>query len=58
MDHQLEFFIFKTCEPVNEDESSSCCTFRVAESSQISRHRFQRLLSAIPEVKLTLDLPQ
>jgi hypothetical protein len=55
--HRLgQFFVFKTAEPVKEDEGSSCCTFRVADSSQISRHRFERLLGAIPEVKLMLDL--
>ena len=55
--HRLgQFFVFKTAEPVEEDEGSSCCTFRVADSSQISRHRFERLLGAIPQVNLTLDL--
>jgi hypothetical protein len=55
--HRLsQFFVFKTSEPVKEDEGSSCCTFRVEDSSQISRHRFERLLGAIPEVKLVLDL--
>jgi hypothetical protein len=55
--HRLgQFFVFKTAEPVREDEGSSCCTFRVADGSQISRHRFTRLLGAIPEVKLMLDL--
>jgi hypothetical protein len=55
--HRLgQFFVFKTAEPVKEAEGSSWCTFRVADSSQISRHRFEGLLGAIPEVKLTLDL--
>ncbi|MHC4406420.1 MAG: hypothetical protein ACYTG0_42875 [Planctomycetota bacterium] len=55
--HRLgQLFVFKTAEPVKEDDSSSCCTFRVADSSQISRHRFERLLGAIPEVKLMLEL--
>jgi len=55
--HRLgQFFVFKTAEPVKEDEGSSCCSFRVADSSQISRHRFERLLGAIPEVKLVLEL--
>jgi len=55
--HRLgQFFVFKTAEPVQEDEGSSCCTFRVAESSQITRHRFERLLRAIPEVRLMLEL--
>jgi len=55
--HRLgQFFVFKTAEPVRDDEGSSCCTFRVADTSQISRHRFERLLAAIPEVKLMLEL--
>jgi hypothetical protein len=55
--HRLgQFFVFKTAEPVKEDEGSSCCTFRVADSPQISRHRFERLLGAIPQVKLMLEL--
>jgi hypothetical protein len=55
--HRLgQFFVFKTAEPVKEDEGSSCCTFRVADGSLISRYNFERLLRAIPEVKLMLDL--
>ncbi|NQT14200.1 MAG: hypothetical protein HQ582_15705 [Planctomycetes bacterium] len=55
--HRLgQFFVFKTAEPLREDGRSSCCTFRVADSSQITRHRFERLLGAIPEVKLMLEL--
>jgi len=50
-----QVFVFKTAEPVKEDEGSSCCTFRVADSSQISRQSFERLLGAIPEVKLMLE---
>jgi hypothetical protein len=48
-------FVFKTSEPVNEAEASSCYTFRVAYTSQISRRGFERLLGAIPEVKLMLE---
>jgi hypothetical protein len=55
--HRLgQFFVFKTAQPVQEDEGSSCCTFRVADGSLISRHNFERLLRGIPEVKLMLDL--
>ena len=48
-------FVFKTSEPVNEERNSSYCTFRVTYSSQMSRPRFERLLAAIPEVKLMLE---
>jgi hypothetical protein len=54
--HRLsQFFVFKTAEAVKEDGGSSC-TFRVADSSLISPQRLKRLLGAIPEVKLTLEL--
>jgi hypothetical protein len=57
--HRLgQLFVFKSAEPVKEDEVSSCCTFRVADSSLSPRHGFAKLLGAIPEVKLTLDRAQ
>ena len=45
-------FVFKTADPMNEEEGSSCCTFRVAYGFQKSRRGLERLLAAIPEVKL------
>jgi hypothetical protein len=48
-------FVFKTAEPMNEDETSSCCTFRLAYNSQMSPRGFERLLAAIPEVQLMRD---
>ena len=48
-------FVFKTADPMNEEEGSSCCTFRLAYSSQMSRRGFERLLAAIPEVTLMTD---
>jgi len=45
-------FVFKTADPMNEEEGSSCCTFRLAYSSHVSRRGFKRLLVAIPEVQL------
>jgi hypothetical protein len=48
-------FVFKTAEPMNEDVGSSCYTFRVAYSSQISPRGFARLLAAIPEVNLMTE---
>jgi hypothetical protein len=48
-------FVFKTADPMNEEEGSSCCTFHLAYSSQMSRRGFERLLAAIPEVKLMTD---
>ena len=48
-------FVFKTAEPVNEEDGSFCCTFHVAYSSQVSRRGLERLLTAIPEVNLMTD---
>ena len=45
-------FVFKTADPMNEEEGSSCCTFRVAYDFQTSRRGLDRLLAAIPEVNL------
>ena len=48
-------FVFKTADPINKEEGSSYCTFRVAYSSKMSRRGLERLLAAIPEVKLMMD---
>ena len=48
-------FVFKTSEPVHQVSSSSCCTFQVMYSSQMSRRSFEKLLGAIPQVTLMLD---
>ena len=48
-------FVFKTADPMNEEEGSSCCTFGLAYNSQMSRRGFERLLAAIPEVNLMTD---
>ena len=48
-------FVFKTADPMNEEDGSSCCTFRVAYDFQTSRRGLERLLAAIPEVKLMAD---
>ena len=48
-------FVFKNCEPVKEEPGSSCCDFRVVYSFQMSHSSFQRLMAAIPEVRLMAD---
>ena len=55
LDRLSQSFVFKSSEPINEDQGSSCSTFRVPYSSQICHRTFERLLGAIPEVKLMLD---
>lgn len=48
-------FVFKTADPMNEEAGSSCCSFRVAYNSQVSRRGFERLLAGIPQVNLMTD---
>jgi hypothetical protein len=48
-------FVFKTSEPVSEDQNSSCSTFRLAYSSRMPRRDLERLLASIPEVHLMLE---
>ncbi|MBN2476884.1 MAG: hypothetical protein JXB62_19915 [Pirellulales bacterium] len=48
-------FVFKTAAPMNEEDGSSCCSFHVAYSSQTSRRGLERLLAAMPEVRLMTD---
>ncbi|MBI2827067.1 MAG: hypothetical protein HYX69_20540 [Planctomycetia bacterium] len=48
-------FVFKTSEPVREDENTSDCTFHVAYTSGVPRGLLERLLGGIPEVRLMLD---
>ena len=47
-----ESFVFQTCEGIREIEGSSCCTFQVPYNPPLSRSHFEKLLVAIPPVKL------
>jgi hypothetical protein len=49
-------FVFKTSDPVIEDEGSLCSTFRLAYSSGTPRRQLERLLASIPEIRLIRDL--
>jgi hypothetical protein len=48
-------FVFKTCEPVNDDLATACSSFHVQYSSQVSRSMLEKVLAAIPEVTLVLE---
>jgi hypothetical protein len=48
-------FVYKSSEPVSEDEEHACCTFQVPYCSLISRSGLERLLGTIPEVKVMLE---
>jgi len=51
-----ESFEFKTSEPFVEDGNSTLCTFQVPYDPPLSRSGFQRILAAIPEVRLMNEL--
>lgn len=50
-----EYFVFKTCEPMEEARNSAGCTFRVSHTSQMSGAGLEKLLSRIPEVQMVLE---
>jgi hypothetical protein len=45
-------FVFKTSEAIHDDEGASSSTFHLPYSSQTPRSVLERLMGAIPEVKL------
>lgn len=50
-----EFFVFKTCEPLQEIANSSDYAFRIAHNSQLSGPRFEKLLAGIAETRVMLE---
>jgi hypothetical protein len=52
LDCLSQAFVFKTFEPMTEDEGSSCCNFLVPYNPPLSRSSFVKLLTAIPDVQL------
>lgn len=48
-------FVFKTCEPIHEDQASHCSTFRVSYNSQMSRSSVHKVLASMPEVQLLTE---
>jgi hypothetical protein len=45
-------FVFKTFEPFVETMGSSICSFQIPYNPPLSRFKFERLLVAIPEIRL------
>ena len=45
-------FVFKSGEPMEDDEKASSSTFHVPYGSQMSPFKFERLLAGIPQVQL------
>ena len=48
-------FIFKSSEPVRQEDDGLACTFQLPYGSQTSRSAFEKLLARIPEVTLMMD---
>ena len=48
-------FVFKTSEPVIQEEHSDRSMFRLAYSSRMPRQKLEQLLATMPEILVTLD---
>jgi hypothetical protein len=48
-------FVFKSAAPRDDDTATSCSSFQVPYNSQVSRSTLEKLLAAIPEVRLMLE---
>lgn len=55
LDRLSQSFVFKSCEPIDEDLRSASANFRVLYGSQVSRSSLEKLLAAIPQVNLMLE---
>lgn len=47
-----QYFVFKTSQPIHDDEAASCSTFYLQYNSQTPYAGFQKALAAIREVEL------
>jgi hypothetical protein len=48
-------FVFKTFDPMIEEDDSTVCSFLVPYNPPLSRSAFAKLLMAIPEVRLMAE---
>jgi hypothetical protein len=52
LDQLSSSFIFRSAQPINQEQDSTLCTFQVPSNSLLPFPRFQKALAAIPEVNL------
>jgi hypothetical protein len=52
LDLLSQSFVFRTFEPMGEEDGSSFCSFQIPYNPPLSRSAFAKLLIAIPEVRL------
>jgi hypothetical protein len=55
LDDLSQSFVFRTFDPMTEDEGSTCCSFLVPYNPPLSRSSFVKLLTAIPDVRLMAE---
>jgi hypothetical protein len=55
LDCLSQSFVFRTFEPMTEENGSSFCRFQVPYNPPLTRSRFVKLLAAIPEVRLASE---
>ena len=48
-------FVFKTFDPMTEEDNSTFCSFLVPYNPPLSRSAFAKMLTAIPEIRLMSD---
>ena len=54
LDQLSQSFVFKTAAPLIETEGTSACSFEVPLNPRMSRAKLEKLLGAIPEVKMMM----
>jgi hypothetical protein len=47
-----QLFVFKTFDPMTEDDESALCHFLVPYNPPLSRSSFTKMLAAMPDVRL------
>jgi len=52
LDQLAGSFVFRSAQPIYQEESSTLCTFQVPSGPLLTFSKFQKLLTAIPEVTL------
>jgi hypothetical protein len=45
-------FVFRSAQPIYQEQSSTLCSFQVPRHAQLPFSLFQKLLAAIPQVRL------
>jgi hypothetical protein len=50
LDQLAGSFVFRSAQPINQSKGSTLCTFQVPCNPLLTFSRFQKLLTAIPEV--------